>query len=221
MAAVRAIMRRSLGFDADTLLIAEEMADAVEACHPTLIGRSRRVAELAQELAQALEMSADDRRRVYLAARLHDIGAALQPAHVLLESDMLDEQQRAYRRNHPEEAAKLVGGVLRLYNVAESLRFHHERFDGRGPQGTWGWGIPIDARILAVCEAWVGLVSATDYRPALTELQALLVMNAGAGTQWDPDLVKALAGMVQPRAQAERSLEAIPAAMGMRLAAVA
>lgn len=218
MVAVRSIVRRAMGFDADTLLLAEEIADAVEACHPTLVGRSKRVAELAQDVARVRGLHADDCRRVYLAARLHDIGAALLPEHVLLDSEMLSEQQRLYRRNHGEDAARLVNKVLRLANVAETLRYHHERFDGRGLLGTVGWSGPVDARILAICEAWIGLTTATSYRPALSEAQALLVMSAGAGNQWDPDLVAMLTKIIVPQ-PSRAAAEAAPTSALLRSAA--
>lgn len=196
--AVRTLVRRAIGFDAEILAIAEETAELVDACRPALAGRSRRVAELARDLTMACGLSDDDVRRTYLAARLHDIAAALEPEHASFVAELLDEEQRHYRRAHADEAAHWVRDVLRLDGVAEAMRYHHERFDGRGiPYGLAGADIPIDSRILAVCEAWVDLTSELGYRPAFTEQQALLVLHAGAGTQWDPDIVHMLRDLVQ------------------------
>lgn len=210
--AVRTLVREAVGFDAEILAIAEETADLVEECRPALAGRSRRVADLARDLSRACGLSEEDARRAYLAARLHDLTAALMPEHASLEAEILDEEQRHYRRAHAEEAALWVRDVLRLHGVAEAMRFHHERFDGRGyPYGLAGADIPVDSRILAVCEAWANLTSELSYRPAFTEQQALLVMHAGAGTQWDPDIVHALRDLVQGApAPSEAPVRAVP-----------
>jgi HD-GYP domain-containing protein (c-di-GMP phosphodiesterase class II) len=212
-AAVRTLVRSAIGFDAEILAIAEETADLVDACRPSLAGRSRRVAELARDLAHSCDFTEEDSRRAYLAAHLHDITAALAPEHASLEAETFDDEQREYRRAHADEGARWVRDVLRLHGVAEAMRFHHERFDGRGyPVGLAGADIPLDSRIVAVCEAWVSLTSDRGYRPAFTEQQALLVMHAGAGTQWDPDVVHALRDLVQGATATVRAEVPVPQA---------
>ena len=82
--------------------------------------------------------------------------------------------------------------------MAEVLRFHHERYDGRGfPRGIRGEDIPYESCVLALAEAWVGLTSAHGHRPALSDHQALAVVRAGAGLQWHPHLTETLAVLVE------------------------
>jgi HD-GYP domain-containing protein (c-di-GMP phosphodiesterase class II) len=198
IAGVRSMLQAAIQFDAETVSIAEEIADAVDAQHPYLVERSRRVAEVARQIARAYRLSDEECRRVCLAARLHDVAAAAAPPRAAVDSDVLNDDQRTYLYGHAEEGAMYVAKVLGLPGVAEIIRFHHERFDGRGyPRAIVGQDIPLESRILAVADAWVALTSARDYRPALSERQALTVLRAGAGTKWDPKLPDVLASILE------------------------
>lgn len=195
---MRTMLNAAIQFDAETIGIAEEIADAVDARHPYLIEKSRRVADVARQIAQACRLTEEERQRIYLAARLHDVAAAAAPGHAALDADVLDEHQRAYLHNHAEEGAAYVGKVLNLPTVAEIIRFHHERFDGRGyPRAIAAQDIPLESRIIAIADAWVALTTSREYRPALSEQQALSIMQAGAGTKWDPELTNILAEAVR------------------------
>ena len=125
----------------------------------------------------------------------------LLPEYVELGTAAYDEHQHTFWRNHPMEGAELVAKVLRMPDVAEAIRSHHERIDGKGyPLGLTGADIPLSARIVSVSEAWVALTSERGYRPALPVENALVVLQAGAGSQWDADLVDAVAQVVGPHA---------------------
>ena len=217
IAILRAVMQVSLRLDEDTVAIAESIADAVEARHPYLAGRARRMAQLAEHVSRSYGLAEDERSRICLAARLHDVHAALLPEHVVLGAGGDHDARLAYLRDHPVEGAAYVGGMLRLPGVAEIIRFHHERFDGRGyPRGISGNDIPIESRILAVCEAWVTLTTADGPRPALSDQQALVMLRAGAGTQWDPEVVERLAVVVADGAPDAMTARAGAPATGMR-----
>jgi HD-GYP domain-containing protein (c-di-GMP phosphodiesterase class II) len=206
--AVRSMMHAALEFDANTIRIAEEAADAIDARHPSLVGRSRRMADFARQIAQAHNLTDVEVQRTYLAARLHDVAATLAPDHAAHDTDVHDEHQRAYVRNHAEAGAAYVARTLNLEGVAEAIRYHHERFDGRGhPRGIAGEDIPFEARIVAVAETWVNLTSVNAYRPALSEDQALLVLQAGAGTKWDPSLVETVTRCIQGAPSANAAIE--------------
>jgi HD-GYP domain-containing protein (c-di-GMP phosphodiesterase class II) len=209
--AVRSIVRQTLRFDAETVRIGEAIADAVDGRHPSLVGRSRQVSELAVRVARICKLSEEECQRVYLAARLHDVAAALVPEHAVLDTEVVDQEQRGYRGTHAEASAAYVGTVLSLPSVADILRFHHERFDGRGdPHGLTGVDIPLESRIIALADAWVALTSDRGYRPALSTQQALAVLHAGAGTKWDPKVVESLTSAVQGSVHAP--VENVPAA---------
>jgi HD-GYP domain-containing protein (c-di-GMP phosphodiesterase class II) len=109
----------------------------------------------------------------------------------------MDEHQKAFWQNHPGKGSELLMLATGREDVARVLRYHHERIDGRGyPIGLHGADIPLDARLLSVCEGWVALTSDRGYRPAMPVGNAWLVLKAGAGTQWDADIVQTLGRMV-------------------------
>jgi HD-GYP domain-containing protein (c-di-GMP phosphodiesterase class II) len=196
--AVRWMLAASIQFDAETIGLAEQIADAVDAQHPELRCKSRQVADIAGRMARAMDLPAEQAQRIYLACRLHDVAIAVAPWHVALELEVVDEEQRAYLDTHAEDAAEYVARVLNLPTVAEVLRFHHERWDGKGyPRSARGVDIPLESRILAAADMWVALTSQRVYRPALDEEQALRLMEAGAESKWGPDVVAALTAAVR------------------------
>lgn len=177
---------------------------------------------MARRIARAYNLTEVEVQRAYLAARLHDVAAAILPDDVVLDGDVLDESQRAYARSHAEAGAAYVSEGLKLPGVAEAIRYHHERFDGRGyPRGIAGEDIPHEARIVAIADAWVTLTSPSAYRPALRESQALLVLRAGAGTKWDPVIVGVVTGLIEgdARPAAEGILAFPPAPVLVRAVA--
>jgi HD-GYP domain-containing protein (c-di-GMP phosphodiesterase class II) len=194
---VRAMLHRRVAFDTHVIELAMEVADALDARHAYLRGASQRIGELVERVARAHGLSKYAVRRVTLAALLHNIAAADLPDYIELGTARLDEHQKAFWRNHPGAGADLIFSSLGLGDVAEVLRCHHERMDGKGyPEGLHGADIPLDARVLSVCEGWVALTSDRGYRPAMPYANAWLVMQAGAGTQWDPDVVQTLARVI-------------------------
>ncbi|MBI2760618.1 MAG: HD domain-containing protein [Chloroflexi bacterium] len=192
--AVRAMVRGAVRFDRELARVAEMMADTVEAAHPALAGRSRQMAELARWIARAHGRMEDDIERIALAARLHDLGAS----GTIDDPDGIDERPIAWPDSHAAAAAEYVANGLGLPDIADLIRSHHDRFDGYGAEhGPFGADIPLGARILAVCEAWTTLTASTEHRPAFTPAQAMVVLRAGAGTQWDPKLVETLDRVAQ------------------------
>jgi hypothetical protein len=192
VAVVRSMMRVSLRFDADTVRTAEEIAGAVDARHGDSGTHSRYVSILALRIAQHLGLPEDECQQIYLAARLRDVGASLTTPPAPHEWD-----EETSPHTNTEESALFVERKLRLPRVAEMIRLHLERFDGRGfPRGLVGEDIPLGSRVVSVADAWAALTSRRGYRPALSAGQALVVLRAGAGTQWDPAVVEAVAALI-------------------------
>ncbi|MHB8576402.1 MAG: HD-GYP domain-containing protein, partial [Dehalococcoidia bacterium] len=212
VAAIHAARRTEREFDEESVRIVEEIADAAESRHAYLAGSSRRVAEIAISLARARELPVADCRRIQLAARLHDVAMTLLPDFLELGGrGTFDEHQRFFWSTHCEAGADLVARVLKMPAVANAIELHHERLDGTGyPHGLRGSDIPLDARIVAVSEAWVALRSERGYRQALSQEQALGVLHAGGGTQWDAVLVETLSAIVRGTPQATVSVRPQP-----------
>jgi HD-GYP domain-containing protein (c-di-GMP phosphodiesterase class II) len=127
------------------------------------------------------------------AARLHDVGKLGVPEAILRKPGPLDESEWAVMRRHPEWGAQMVARVPGLEGIAEYVRGHHERWDGRGyPDGLAGSRIPLASRVISVCDAFEAMVSRRPYRAPLSFDAALRELLAGAGSQFDPGLVAAV-----------------------------
>jgi hypothetical protein len=205
--AIRSLLRAAGEFDAGTLRTVEELVAATDAGHPELRGRAADVAAIAARVARAHGLTPEECQRVVLAARLHDVSLVMQPAPDSRQAGGRQPERRPDLAEHAVEGAAFVERVLNLPSVAEALRYHHERYDGHGrPAGIAGKDIPREARILAVAEAWIGLTSPRTAGPALSPEQALTVLNAGAGTTWDPAVVASLRNVVADHTSTARDV---------------
>ena len=153
---------------------------------------SRRVGRYAALLAQQGGMEAELCRRLSLAAQLHDIGMTAVPDHILLKNSPLDASEWEVIKNHPLSGSQMLRTVeWDFLSLAEVVaRTHHERWDGTGyPYGLEGADIPLEGRIVGLCDAFEALTSDRPYRGALSVTNAVTEIQSGAGTHFDPDLV--------------------------------
>lgn len=159
-----------------------------------------RVAATATALARDLGWTPERVALLEQAAVLHDVGMAAVPAMVELDtSGPLGTPAHTMIAVHPREGAQMVAAAL-SDEAADWVRGHHERWDGTGyPDGLARARISEGARILAVAEAWDALTTDRPYRPALGNRVALSEMRDGAGTQFWPPAVDALARVVERR----------------------
>ena len=156
------------------------------------------VAALADQIARHLGMSDDQRTAVRQAATLHDIGKAAVPDAILDKPGPLDEHEWAFMRRHTIIGERIMQAAPALSAAAPLVRSSHEHFDGTGyPDRLAGDDIPLGARIIAVCDAYDAMVSDRPYRAALSHAEALAELRRCAGTQFDPEVVRAFVGTVQ------------------------
>jgi len=174
------------------------LIDQVERRDQTPPGHGERTARYAAVLAERLSMGDGDRRELELAARLHDLGkVAVRPA-VLEKKGPLTEEERATLRQHPDRGASFLAGVPQLQRVAQTIRHHHEKYDGSGyPDGLRGERIPLESRILAIADAYDVLTSRGISGTALGWSQALERMRIDRGEHFDPWLFDLFAGAIQ------------------------
>ena len=146
-----------------------------------VVGFSRRVAE-------ALGLPPDEVQRLEFAALLHDVGKTRIPKTILHKPAELTPDEWVVMRLHAQIGADMLtvcGGVLA--DVAPIVRHHHERFDGGGyPDRLAGSGIPLAARILAVCDSFSAMTTDRPYRAAMTPEEAADELRRVSGTQLDP-----------------------------------
>ncbi|HEY3020406.1 MAG TPA: HD domain-containing phosphohydrolase [Solirubrobacteraceae bacterium] len=140
-----------------------------------------------------------------VAARVHDLGKIGVPDAILQKPGRLDAQERAVMERHAVWGAETLGRIPGLEGIAEIVRSHHERWDGRGyPAGLAGTEIPVAARIIGACEAYRALTSDRPYRRALDPDRAAGLLAQGAGGHFDPDVIEALLAVVGERGDEER-----------------
>jgi len=173
---------------AETALALVEQMDRRD---PATARHSSRVASYCGEIARRMGLSVAHAERLRIAGVLHDVGKAALPDSILQKPGALDESEWAQMRRHPELGARLVADPD-LADVRTWVLAHHERPDGRGyPFGLAGPDIPLEARVLAVADAYEAMTSDRVYRPALDTARAREELRRGAGSQFDPGVVRA------------------------------
>jgi HD-GYP domain-containing protein (c-di-GMP phosphodiesterase class II) len=157
-----------------------------------LIHDHMRIAQLARETASRLDLPDGAVMRIELAARLHDIGMIAIPDKILNKPAPLTHGEWEIMREHPEVGARIVGAAPALADVAELVRYHHERYDGNGyPEGLHGDRIPIGAAIIAVCDSFLAMMRTRPYIDGITVVEAIAELRRCAGTQFHPAVVDA------------------------------
>jgi HD-GYP domain-containing protein (c-di-GMP phosphodiesterase class II) len=138
-------------------------------------------------------LDADAIERLRLAGLLHDLGKIGLPDAILHAPRALTAEEFAIVRRHPEFGHALLDG-MGVEPVDEWVRHHHEHWDGSGyPVGLAGEEIPLGARIILVADAFEAITADRPYRKAQSADAALVELRRNAGTQFDPDVVAALA----------------------------
>ena len=158
------------------------------------------VAAFSRDLAEQLGMSRREQELAHTAGLLHDIGKfALSDRVMERGGKLLDSDWRGIRR-HPDIGARLLRDIGVYGPVADIVRAHHERVDGRGyPRGLKGEDIPAIARVVAVAEVYDTLTAPDTYRTPMTSFEALNELRRVAGKQLDGDYVEALAELLAGR----------------------
>jgi len=147
-------------------------------------GHGTRVAQYANRIGR--RMGLDDHRleRLHFAALLHDIG--------MLKLNRKQQMNRRECAKHTVLGARLLARIRLWEHLAPLVQHHHERWDGSGyPEALSGKAIPLESRIIAVCEAFDTITSGTSYKDAAPFDLAVHEIESGAGTQFDPDAVRA------------------------------
>ena len=162
-----------------------------------LHGHLTEVAQLAAATARAMRLPHHEVKRIELAAELHDVGQAAIPDAILTKPGPLDEAERAVMLRHPQIGERIVRAAPALARTADLVRASHERYDGKGyPDRVPGPAIPLGARIIAACDAYVKMVTEQPYERALLPAEALAELRRGAGSQFDPAVVEIVCDIV-------------------------
>lgn len=159
---------------------------------------SNRVTASALKVAEEMDCTPEDLDILNVAGRLHDIGKIGIRDDILLKPGRLTGEELEKIKEHPDIGADIVGQLGMWGREQQIIRCHHERFDGLGyPHGLKHYEIPLLARILFVADAFDGMTSNRAYRKKMDTGNALQTIHNGAGTQFDPDIVKAFVDLVK------------------------
>ncbi len=168
------------------------LAKAVDAKDRYTAGHSHRVTLYALEIATELGLDDEPRDLLRIAGLMHDVGKIGVPESILRKPSPLTAEERLEMERHPVHGARIVEPIKQLHPILPGVRWHHERLDGAGyPDGLAGDDIPLQARILAVADAYDAMTSDRPYRLGLPTEVAVAELAAGAGRQWAPEIVSA------------------------------
>ena len=160
------------------------------------LGRQSDAVELAVATAERLGLAPDEVERVRSATELRDVGKVAVPDAILAKPGPLRAEEWAFVRRHPVIGERIMNGAPALEPAAGLVRASHERWDGRGyPDGLAGEAIPLGARVVAVADAFAAITTDRPYRRARTAGEAMLELQASAGSQFDPAVVEAFAAV--------------------------
>ena len=190
------------GHLAAVLVLAEtlDMRDSGTARHSQLVGRYTR------SIATEMGMSPEEVERMHLAGVLHDIGKIGIPDSILKKPAALEPHEWAEMRKHPELGARILQGA-HFDDIATWVLAHHERPDGQGyPLGLAADQIPLQARVLAVADAYEAMTNDRVYRPAMPETEARAELKRYAGTQFDPEVVELFVKLLEREERSGGSL---------------
>ncbi len=172
---------------------AASLARAVDARDVYTGSHSQRVADLAARMARRLGLPDEEVELTRLAASLHDLGKLAIPEEILRKPGPLTEPERMVLERHPQIGFRMLES-LGVDPVADWVLHHHERWDGSGyPDGLPGEQIPLGARIIFVADAYDAMTSERVYRRRVLPEQAIAELQRCAGTQFDPEIVDAMA----------------------------
>ncbi|MEH3054377.1 MAG: HD-GYP domain-containing protein [Patulibacter minatonensis] len=174
---------------------AQLMGDVLEADDAYTGGEhTQGVVELSLAVGAAIGLGAREMRTLEFGALLHDIGKLRVPNEIINKPGKLTEDEWAIIKLHPgwgQEMLDRVGGELS--HAGEVVRAHHERWDGAGyPDGLAGEEIPVEARIITVCDSYSAMTTDRSYRKGMGREEAVAELRRCAGSQFDPRLVDAL-----------------------------
>jgi putative nucleotidyltransferase with HDIG domain len=166
---------------------------------------SAAVAMYCRDMATALELPEEEAEALHFAGLLHDLGKVGVPDAVLRKTQTLDEEEWEFIRQHPEKGAEVLSHLAAYQEVADIVRFHHERLDGSGyPLGIRADAIPELSKVLAVADSYHAMTSDRPYRGARSSFEALKELRLMSGTTLEPTYVEILAKVLRDKDLAYR-----------------
>lgn len=173
------------------LLVARTILKIVDVINHYTYSHSLRVAKYCNMMADKLELSARDRKNLYLAALLHDAGKIGIPGEILRKEGPLNNTEWQIMKKHPLLSAEIVAKSGHFPEIIPAIRHHHENFDGSGyPEGLKGDQIPYESRILAIADSFDAMITHRPYRSARSVNEAFEELIRCSPRQFDPAFIE-------------------------------
>lgn len=175
-----------------TLGVVKSLVRSLEARDAYTCGHSDRVALISSILAGELGYDEKARYQIYIAGLLHDVGKVGIPDGILNKPSRLSDEEFDVIKKHPVIGYEILRDLKQFSYVLPAVRHHHEQMNGRGyPDGLSGEDIPLDARIMAVADAYDAMTSSRPYRDGMPFEKAESILKENRGPQWDPRVLDA------------------------------
>lgn len=180
-----------------SMQIVKTLSGAIDAKDTYTNGHSTRVAEYSREIARRGGFSKEAQDNIYMMGLLHDVGKIGIPDAIINKPAKLTEEEYSVIQNHPVMGAKILKNITEFPKLSTGARWHHERYDGKGyPDGISGEDIPVEARIIAIADAYDAMSSKRSYRDVLSQTQVRAEVQKGKGTQFDPVFAEIMLSMI-------------------------
>ncbi|HKZ84727.1 MAG TPA: diguanylate cyclase [Anaerolineae bacterium] len=174
------------------------LSKIIDARDPYAAGHAAQVAHYATTIGARLGLRGERLEHLRQAALLHDIGKLGIPERILFKPGVLTSGEYDAVKTHTTRGAEFLETCRGLHHLTPFVRHHHEWWDGRGyPDGWRGEQTPLEARILAVCDAVEAMASDRPYHPAMSPAEVVAELRRCAGTQFDPQVVEAFVEIVE------------------------
>jgi putative nucleotidyltransferase with HDIG domain len=159
---------------------------------------SAAVARYSRAIARAVGCSEEQQELVHTAGLLHDIGKFIFPDRILFADRKLSDEDWQIVKRHPAQGARVVGKVAGYGPVAEIIRCHHERIDGKGyPRGLRGEEIPLLSRMISIADTYDVMTARDSYRDPVSQDEAIAELRRVSGTQLDGELVEVFIALLK------------------------
>jgi len=167
------------------------LAGAIDAKDPYTRGHSDRVRKMSMRIAMKMGFSEEKLENLVFGALLHDIGKIGIRDEVLQKKGPLSPEEYQYVQQHPLIGVKIIEGIDFFKDKISMIRNHHEQYDGSGyPDGLIGEVIPLEARIIAIPDAFDAMTTLRPHRKAMPVEDVILEMGKGKGKQFDPQILE-------------------------------
>ena len=161
-------------------------------------GHCERVANYTYHLCNEMNLSRAKSEKIISIAKIHDIGKIYVDDDILRSSDRLSEREYQEIKRHTEYGYQLLKDIDLINDELEIIRYHHERWDGRGyPKGLEGEKIPVGARILTACDSLDVMITGRTYKPPMTKEEIIEEFKKCAGGQFDPEIAEKMIKLIR------------------------